>query len=174
VSLLLIDDSFVSIYDKDRLIAQHQRSYQKHHLIENPDHVKGLLASRPKATFFKYRDILLALDDVARRYFEAMTATNLNIPHHLKKIVDLIELYGKTDVLAAMEHALTYQALGHEYLLNIILANRRKRSLPQSPDAPSSKVDPDLIRSTWVEERDLTICDTHFNPEDNDNEDRES
>lgn len=171
---LKADDSFVSIYDKDRLIAQHQRSYQKHHLIENPDHVKGLLDSRPKATFFKHRDILLALGDVAQRYFEAMTATNLNIPHHLKKIVGLIELYGKTEVLAAMEHALTYQAFGHEYLLNIILTNRRKLSLPQSPGAPSSKVDPDLIRSTWIEERDLTIYDDHFNQEDNDDEDRES
>ena len=82
-----------------------------------------------------------------------------------KKITRLIELYGKTEVLGAMDHALSYQAFGHDYLLNIILAKRRKRSQPLAPSLPSSKVDPLLISSTWVEERDLSVYDNRFNHE---------
>ena len=38
---LKADDQFVSIYDKDQLLAQHPRSYQKYQRIENPGHYKG-------------------------------------------------------------------------------------------------------------------------------------
>ena len=162
---LKADDRLVSIYDKDKLIAQHPRCREKHRLIENRDHYKGLLPSRPKAFFFKHRDLILSLGDTAQRYFEALTTTNLAVPHHLKKITRLIELYGKTEVLGAMDHALSYQAFGHDYLLNIILAKRRKRSQPLAPSLPSSKVDPLLISSTWVEERDLSVYDNRFNHE---------
>lgn len=171
---LKADDSLVSIYEKDRLIAQHTRCYQKHKLIEDPHHYKGLLASRPHAIYFRQRDTFFALGQTARLYFEEMAKTTLNPPHQLKKITSLIELYGKTEVLSAIEHALNYQAFGHEYLSNIILQNRRKRSLPESTGPPCSKVNPELIRSTFVEERDLVIYDNHFKEKDTDHEDRES
>jgi transposase len=170
---LKADEHLVSLYDKDNLIAQHPRCPEKHRLIENRQHYQGLLPARPKALFFKHRDLILSLGDTAQRYFQALTTTNLAVPHHLKKIIRLIELYGKTEVLGAMNHALSYQAFGHDYLLNIILAKRRKRSQPQAPALPSSKVDPLLIGSTWVEERDLSLYDNHFSQEqDSDDHDQ--
>jgi transposase len=168
---LKADDRLVSIYDKDKLIAQHPRCREKHRLIENRDHYQGILPSRPKALFFKHRDLILSLGDTAQRYFQALTTANLAVSHHLKKITRLIEIYGKTEVLGAMDHALSYQAFGHDYLLNIILAKRRKRSQPHAPALPSSKVDPLLIGSTWVEERDLSVYDNRFNQENSDDHD---
>lgn len=71
-----------------------------------------------------------------------------------------------------MEHAPPYNALGHEYLRNIILGNRRKRAATQPLGSPSSKINPDLIRSTWVEERDPRLYDIHFQiQEEKDDED---
>jgi len=169
---LKADDQRVSLYDKEKLIAQHQRSQQKYQLIEDPRHYKGLLSSKPHGAYFKYRDALLALGETAHRYIELLTKTELHLPHQIKKIVQLVDLYGKAEVLAAMEHALPYNALGHEYLRNIILANRRKRATTQPLGSPSSKINPDLIRSTWVEERDPKLYDTHFQiQEETDDED---
>jgi hypothetical protein len=105
---------------------------------------------------------------MAHRYIELLTKTELRLPHQIKKIMQLVELYGKTEVLAAMEHALPYHALGHEYLRNIIQANRRKRAATQPLGSPSSKINPDLIRSTWVEERDPSLYDTHFQTQEED------
>jgi len=159
---LKADDQQVSLYDQEKRIAQHQRSGQKHQLVEDPRHYQGLLASRPKGAYFKHRDAILTLGETAHRYVELLTKTELRLPHQIKKIMHMVELYGKTEVLAAMEHALPYHALGHEYLRNIIQANRRKREAPQPLGSPSSKINSDLIRSTWVEERDPSLYDAHF------------
>lgn len=163
---LKADQHFVSIYDKEQLIARHQRAREHNQLIEDPAHRKGLLQSKPHATFLKYRDALLALGNVAKHYFEAMGRSQINIPHNVKKIMALVDLYGKTEVLSAMEHAMQYGAFGHEYLANIILSNRRKRSSQHPLKPPSSKIDPDLINSTWVEERDPMIYDHLLDKED--------
>jgi len=168
---LKADQQLVSIYDKEQLIARHQRAKENNQLIEDPSHSKGLLESKPHATFFKHRDALMALGNVAKHYFEAMCRTQINIPHHVKKIMALVDLYGKTEVLSAMEHALKYSAFGHEYLANIILSNRRRRSSPHPLGPPSSKINPELIRSTWVEDRDPIIYDQLFNGDNNDDED---
>jgi transposase len=172
---LKADDQWVSLYHKEKLIAQHQRSQQKYQLIEDPRHYKGLLSSKPHGAYFKHRDALLALGETANRYVELLTKTELRLPHQIKKIVQLVDLYGKAEVLEAMEHALRYNALGHEYLRNIIQANRRKRAATQPLGSPSSKINPDLIHSTWVEERDPSLYDTHFQIQEvDDHEDPES
>jgi hypothetical protein len=169
---LKADDQFVSIYDKDQLIAQHLRSFQKYQRIEDPSHYKGLFPSKSKATYFKHRDTLLALGETARRYVEALAKTELHPFYQFKKVIALIDLYGKTEVLQAMDHALHYHAMGHECLQNIILVNRRNRSCSTPPGSPSSKINPDLIRSTWVEERDPGLYDQHFQIEEDNDEDR--
>ena len=171
---LKADDQSVSLYDKEKLIAQHPRSHQKHQVLEDPRHDKGLLASRPHGAYFKHRDALLALGDTAHHSVELLTKTELHLPHQIKKIVERVDLYGKTEVLAAMEHALNHNALGHEYLRNIIQADRRKRAASQPLGSPSSKINPDLIRSTWVEERDPGLYDAHFQNKEEDHEDRET
>jgi transposase len=165
---LKADEQFVSIYDKEHLIAQHARSHQKHQVVENPAHTQGLLAARPQGAILKHRDALLGMGEKAKQYLEAMTKTELNISHQLKKIIGLIDLFGKTEVTAAIEQAMIHHALGYEYLQNIIFANRRKRAITTPPGTPSSKINPDLIRSTSVEERNPAIYDHYCNQETDD------
>ncbi len=63
---LKADDNFVYIYDKDRLITKHKRFCGRHTLIEDLNHYKGLLESRPNAIYFRQRNALIALGEVAR------------------------------------------------------------------------------------------------------------
>lgn len=168
---LKADDQFVSIYDKEQLIAQHGRSHLKHQVIEDHRHVKGSLPKKPQGAIFKYRDSLLAMGQSATQYLEAMTKTELNIANQLKKIIGLIDLFGKTEVSAAMQQAIKHHALGCEYLQNIILANRRKRAETKAPGSPSSKINPEMIRSTWVEERNPEIYDQYAKSKEHDDED---
>ncbi len=165
---LKADEQFVSIYDKEHLIAQHARSHQKHQIVENPAHVQGLLAARPQGAILKHRDAILGMGEKAKQYLEAMTKTELNISHQLKKIIGLIDLFGKTEVAAAIEQAMMHHALGYEYLQNIIFADRRKRAITTPPGTPSSKINPDLVRSTSVEERNPEIYDQYCNKETDD------
>lgn len=168
---LKADDQFVSIYDKEQLIAQHGRSHLKHQVIEDPRHVKGILPKKPQGAIFKHRDAIMAMGEPAKQYLAAMTKTELNITNQLKKIIGLIDLFGKTEVAVAMEQAIKHHALGFEYLQNIILANRRKRAETKAPGSPSSKINPEMIRSTWVEERNPEIYDQYANSKEHDDED---
>jgi len=165
---LKADEQFVYIYDKERLIAEHTRSHQKHQIVENPAHTRGLLPARPQGAILKHRDAMMTLGEKAKQYLEDMTKTELNIAHQLKKISGLVDLFGKTEVAAAIEQAMTHRALGYEYLQNIILTNRRKRAITTLPGTPYSKINPDLIRSTYVEERNPEIYDQYCNKENND------
>jgi len=40
------DDQVVSIYDKEQLIARHQRARENHQVVEDPSHQKGLPPSK--------------------------------------------------------------------------------------------------------------------------------
>jgi transposase len=168
---LKADEQFVSVYDKEQMIAQHARSHQKHQIIENPAHVQGLLAARPHGATFKHRDAILGMGESAKQYLEAMTKTELHISHQLKKIIGLRDLFGKTEVMAAIEQAMKHRAFGYEYLQNIIHANRRKRAETKPPGTPSSKINPELIRSTSVEERNPEIYDKYCNDKEHDDDD---
>ncbi|OPY10511.1 MAG: Integrase core domain protein [Syntrophus sp. PtaB.Bin138] len=168
---LKADDQFVSIYDKERLIAEHARSYDRHQVIENPEHVKGLLGARPQGAAFKHRDAICALGESAGQYLDALAKTELRLDKQFQKILDLIDLFGKSEVAAAIEHALQHGAFGHEYLRNIILANRRARAETKPPGTPSSKINPDLIRTIWVEERNPEIYDQYCHIKEEDDED---
>lgn len=159
---LKADDQFISIYDKEQLIAQHGRCSQKQQLIENPQHIKEMLPCNPHGAFLKHRDAITAIGQGAKEYLNTMMKMELNVSLQLKKMVNLIDLFGKTELAAAMEQALRHKAIGYEYLQNIILANRRKRAETKTPGSPSSKINPDMIRNTWVEERNPEIYDHLF------------
>ena len=162
----------VWIYDQEQLIAQHRRSLQKYQLIEDPRHSQGLLKSRPKGAYFKHRDLLLTLGEPAQQYLAALSNTELPLAHQLKKIATLFDLFGPAEVQTAIRQALAYNAFGHDYLKNIILANRRKQNTPAPLGTPSSRINPDLVRSTWVEERNPKIYDDRFHTEEPDHESR--
>lgn len=167
---LKADAQEVWIYDQEQLIAQHRRSLQKYQLLEDPRHSQGLLQSRPKGAYFKHRDLLLTLGEGAQRYLAALGKTELHLAHQLKKIAALFDLFGPAELKAAIEQALAYNAFGHDYLKNIILANRRKRATTAPLGTPSSRINPDLVRSTWVEERNPKIYDDRFHTEEPDHE----
>jgi len=133
--------------------------------------VQGLLAARPPGATFQPRDAILCMGESAKQYLEAMTKTELHISHQLKKIIGLRDLFGKTEVMAAIEQAMKHRAFGYEYLQNIIHANRRKRAETKPPGTPSSKINPELIRSTSVEERNPEIYDKYCNDKEHDDDD---
>ena len=168
---LKADEQFVSLYDREQLVAQHGRSHLKHQIIEDPRHVKGCLPQKPQGAIFKHRDALLAMGESAKLYLVALTKTELNISHQLKKVIGLVDLFGRTEVAAAMEQAIKHNALGCEYLQNIILANRRRRAQTNAPGSPSSKINPEMIRTTWVEERNPEIYDLYLNGKEQNDED---
>ena len=155
----------VSIYDDAALIAYHQRSYEKHIDIKNPQYEKELLRQKKKARTSKRRDHFSILGEGCPQYLKGMISTELNLSHHIEKIFQLIDIYGKTEILGAINHALKYNAFGWDYIKNIILQKRAKRGDTAAINSISIMGNEEFAKTT-VEERDLKLYDNLFTEEE--------
>jgi transposase len=120
----------ILVYDQEKLVSEHVRSYDRSRDYELPDHVQPLLLERKKARDQKLFLRFLALSPQAHDYYRQLEQRRLNPKHHVQKIVALSELYGTQAVTRAMEDAFTYQAFSCEYIANILQQRLRPNPEP--------------------------------------------
>jgi hypothetical protein len=143
----------ICIYDKDKLIARHPRSYDKNKDFEDPDHPKELLKQRKKAKDQKIFMRFLALSPKADSYWHNLEKRRMNPAHHVRKIVALSDIYGSDAVCRAMEDAIFYQAFSSQYIENILEQRARIKTQPGPLHLTRSE---DLLDLS-IEQPDLTI-----------------
>lgn len=163
---LKADPHHVRLFDAQDLVAEHPRSYEKNLAIERPEHRKEILATKRKAAASKISDAFLALGPVAKDYLAGLASAELHLAHHLAKIMDMVGLYGKTELLQALTHALAHKAFGAPYIQNIVLQQRARRGLPDTPPLVIPNK-PQWTKIT-VEEQDLSLYDDLFPGEPHD------
>lgn len=144
------------LYHREKLIARHPRSFERHRDFEDPDHPKALLAQRRSARHHKLLQRFLALSPQAEPYYQALQMRRLNPRHHVQKIVALAEIYGTDAVARALEDALAFEAVSCEYIANLL--ESRARALPQ-PAALHLTRRADLLELE-LPEPDLDLYDT--------------
>jgi transposase len=118
------------LFHHEKLVATHVRSYQRGQRISNPDHIKELQAQRQQA---RNQTLLLAFLNLcpqAETYCRKLQEKRLNAPHHIQKIVALSEIYGPDKVARAIEDALHFQAIGCEYIANILAQRENASAAP--------------------------------------------
>lgn len=162
--LLKASKDEVRIFDDVRLLARHRRSFESGLAIENPKHYEGLIAEKKKAFASKLKDQFLNLGELAKNYLEGLLSAEIHLHHHIAQIMDCVRLYGKTEVLQAMDHALRHKAYGAPYLKNIILQQRAARGVRENLPItiPSKPAWTELA----VEEQDLRLYDDLFEDKD--------
>jgi hypothetical protein len=57
---------------------------------------------------------------------------------HVRRLLKLAQVYGRTEVLAAISRALEFKTYDAAYVENLLLAERRRRQLP-TPTIPTPK-----------------------------------
>lgn len=143
----------ICIYQGEKLIARHPRSYEHNKDFEDPDHPKVLIAQRRKARDQKIFMRFLALSGCASDYYRELEKRRMSPRHHVQKIVALSEIYGVDPVARAMEDAFHFQAFSCEYVAN--LCEQRTRRLPE-PGALHLTRRSDLL-DLEVQQPDLSI-----------------
>jgi hypothetical protein len=63
-------------------------------------------------------------------YARRLEDKRLNAPHHIQKIVALSEIYGPEKVHRALQDALSFEAIGCEYVANILEQRERLGAPP--------------------------------------------
>ncbi len=118
------------LYHAGNLVATHPRSYERHRDFENPDHVKELLDQRRRA---RQAHLLLgfyALCPRAEEYHRRLEQRRLNARVHITKIMALADIYGKDNVVRALEDAFEFEAFSSEYIANILEQRQRLSPVP--------------------------------------------
>lgn len=154
---LRADDNWVVVIHAGREVARHQRSFQKRQVIVDPQHRQAALACRKRSLA---REIEARFDDLgpeAKAFRVALLKSPVRPSVHLRKILDLVRLYGRAEVLAAIAKAVEHQTCDASYVRNIIDQERRKRHMPSpTPLCPKRK---DLIEEVDFDEPDPSDYD---------------
>jgi transposase len=111
----------IKIYSDNQPIASHHRCYDKYQFIKNEDHYRGLLNQKRKAESSAAIETFVKLSAESKPYLSGLLIQQKNVHYHIKKILELSTLFGKTSVGSAIAKALEHQAFHWEYIKNIIL-----------------------------------------------------
>ena len=120
----------ICIYDQEKLIARHRRSYDRHQDFENPDHPKALLAQRRKAHNQQILKRFLTISPKAQIFYQKLEDRRMNPITHIRKIVALSEIYGPEAVSRAINDALVFAAFSSEYIANLLEQRTRDKTEP--------------------------------------------
>jgi transposase len=128
LNLLAYPDRLL-IYHQQKLIAEHVRKHERGANVENPDHVRALLAQRPRAQEQKILQRFLQLTPLAEEYYRQLEQRRVHARLHVRKIVALSEIHGAEAVVRALTDTHELQAYSSEYIANLL--EQRRRFLPE-------------------------------------------
>jgi transposase len=118
------------------VVTQHVRSYERGQLLVLPEHRLAALTLRQRPRQQALTQEFDAWGPEAREFHVQLNSRPIKTGVHVRRLLNLAQLYGRTEVLAAIGRALQlaiYDAAGVE---NLLLAERRRRLLP-TPTLPT-------------------------------------
>lgn len=114
------DAKIVTIYFKEKTVASHQRSFERHRRIELPRHVEEARKCRSHNWLSDDVALLMSLGEVAKAYIEQLVETGSSLKKNVAKLLALKEDYGSAVLLDAMRRAAARRAYGADYIENIL------------------------------------------------------
>lgn len=127
---LLAGPNTIRILHQGDQVALHPRSYDKRKTISHPQHQVEALRMRRKQDASELETNFIALGQEAQAFRLALSKLPVRASLHIKRIMQLVDLYGREWVLKAMRDALHYQTVDAAYVESLVVQARRKASLP--------------------------------------------
>jgi len=118
------------ILHEGREIARHQRCYARGQRISHTEHRLQALQRRRRNRGRHLEETFDALGEVAREFHLKLQTRPVKTTHHLRRLMSLVRLYGRSEVLAAIARAHQYQTYDAAYVETILLQERRRQELP--------------------------------------------
>lgn len=142
----------VWIVDQGGEVRRFPRCYERGQLIVHPDDRLAALKVRRRRQASQCEQEFDALGPLAREFHLKLLSMPVKPTVHLRRLLGLVRLYGRTDVLAAIVRALELQIHDAAYVEALLLQERRRRELPSpTPLQPKRR---ELIEDIHLEEPD--------------------
>ena len=151
-ALLRANATEVRIVNQGQEVARHERCYEKDQLRIHPDHRLAALKMRRRRQANQREEEFDALGPEAREFHRKLLTMPVKPTIHLRRLLGLVRLYGRKEVLAAIGQALQYHTYDAAYVETLLLQERRRRELPSpTPLRPKRR---ELIEEIHLEEPD--------------------
>jgi len=149
-------------------VARHTRSYDRGQVICLSDHQLDALQKRRRLRAHDIEEAFDALGPQARQFHLQLCRRPVKTAVHLRRLMNLVRLYGRAEVVAACARANEYQTYDAAYVETILLQERRRRELPSPTLVRPQRAE--LIPETDLEEPDPAaydrLCDPDQEPKD--------
>ncbi len=142
----------VRLLHEGQVVAQHVRRYERRQVLVLPEHRLEALRCRQRPAQQAWEQEFDAWGPEARAFHLHLNSRPVKTSVHLRRLLGLAQLYGRTEVLAAIARALELQIYDAAYVENLLLAERRRRQLP-TPTLPTPQ------RRELIDEIDLEPAD---------------
>jgi len=162
------DADVVRVLHEGHEVARHRRCYGKRKVIRDAEHELQALRLRKRNRAHHLEETFDALGDVAREFHLELQRRPVKTSHHLRRLLDLARVYGRTDVLAAITRAHELQTYDAAYVETLMLQERRRQELPSPvPLRPARR---ELIDEIDIEPSDPAVYDRLFGPQEEESE----
>lgn len=145
----------LTIYYKERAIANHQRSWQRKQRVESPHHRQEALKGNRRQWATAEVSAFASLGEDARTYLEALAKADIPLLKDVRKALSLKDRYGAQPLLDAIKQALAHQGIGANYIENIL----RQTARPTT-NHPPVRLDNERLNRIRLEEPLLAEYDT--------------
>jgi transposase len=157
----------VRILDGDDPVAEHSRCWDKGQIIEDPEHIDGLVKKKKEARLHRHQLRLLQAVPKAEKLLCELATRQYALAGPVDEFNQLLDVFGAQELQAAVEEALKVGS-PHPGTVRLIL-DRRRRADQQQPPLPVTLPDDKHIRDIHVTPHDLAEYD---NVHSNDKEER--
>ena len=150
--MIRADVAQLRIFHQGCEIALHERSYERGQLVIQPTHQLEALKSRRRVRAHHVEEMFDALGPLAQAFHVQLCQRPVKTALHLRRLLRLVRIYGRQEVLAAIAQAIQYQTYDAAYVETLLLQERRRRELPSpTPLRPERR---ELIEEIELDEPD--------------------
>ena len=158
---LLADLESIRIFDRQELIAEHPRCWDKNQVLEDPQHLRGLWQSKREGRVHRGQDRLLQAVPQAEELLSALAQRQRHLATAVARLLRLLEAFGVEEMQAAVAEALE-KGSPHPETVRLILDRRRQQRRAQPP-LPIQLPDDPRIQNLVVRPHNLA----DYDPEEN-------
>jgi hypothetical protein len=127
---LRADGSAVRVLHEGQVVAWHERCYERRQSLVLSEHRLAALEQRKRSARTALEQQFDDLGPEARQFHLQLKTLPIKTSRHLRRLLALVRLYGRQELIAALARASELQTYDAAYVENLLLAERRRRELP--------------------------------------------
>ncbi len=142
------DSRRVRIMDRSEVVAEHRRCWDKHQVVEHPDHIEKLRRHKRRARLQRGQERLLRAVPICETLLAEMGRRQRRLHTAVDRLTILLEEFGAEELSAAVNEAVE-KGSPHPETVRLVL-DRRRRARRLSPSVPVRLPDSEKVRNIVV------------------------